>query len=399
MRPLILYCILLLVCTSVATSAAEEGTPPWSLQAEGQGLYTLEIDSTRTKSTIVEFDDRIYLIEVSLSDEGGGARTLREHREGGESILRILDAEFAGKPLAAVLHSHWHPHSLASVAPFLERGVALVTTRANFERVKEFVDPSLLAAQTDLIRYVEGESLTLGSGDETIVVHRLRKEDYASLPTPDYLFFEIPSLSTLHTGCMYSISRNEPVAGREVIPSRAIDLHAFLDDAQLDLDGLLRVYLDSDEKNTSEVIPVSRLAHTIATGVTVAELSARFTKYTASELREHRDRLIRESVVDKVPPSLLNGLVFRELGARNLEKALELATLQTLLAPADANAWDTLGEAHYFRGEVEVARFYEEQSRTIDPGFDRGGVAVWEKELGEHRERWAQLDAEKTSDE
>lgn len=376
-------------CSALMNPHVASADESWSLHADGPGLYTLEFDSTRTKSTVVEFNDRIYLLEVSLSARGGGTDALTEHREGGESILRTLDEEFPDKPLAAVLHSHWHPHSLASVAPFLERDIPLITTEANFDRVKEFIDPALLESKRSLIRFVEGDRMTLGSGDETIVAHRLLHDDYGSLPTPDYLFFEIPSRGAMHTGCMYSISRSGPVAGREVIPGRAIDVHAFIEKSGLELDGLVRVYLDSDEENVSEIIPVSRLEHTIATGVTVAELADRFGKLDAGQLRAQRDRLIRETIADGVPASILNGLVYQELAKKDLEKARELALLQALLSPSNANAWDTLGEVHYFLGELEVARAYEQQSRAIDPDFDGGGELVWERQFDEFQRRWA----------
>ena len=104
-------------------------------------------------------------------------------------------------------------------------------------------------------------------------MHRLLKEDYASLPTPDYLFFEIPSRRTLHTGCMFSIWRGEPVAGRDVISRRTIDVHAYIESEQLAIDGLVRLYQDSDEQTDTEIIPAARLYHTIETGITVAEIN------------------------------------------------------------------------------------------------------------------------------
>lgn len=389
MRLFILWSTALLLGSLPSLATADAA---WSLHSEGGGLHTLEFDSTRTKCTIVEFSDRIYLIEVSLSSQGGGARTLTEHRAGGESILQILDQSFPDQPLAAVLHSHWHPHSLSSVAPFLERQIPLVTTRANFERIQEFIDPALLQSSGDLIRYVEGERMILGDGDETIVVHRLVKDDYPSIPTPDYLFFEMPSLAMMHTGCMYSISRSGPIAGRELIPSRAMDLNRFITSEQLELDGLLRVYLDSeaptDEDPGTEVIAASRLANTIRDGITSTEVGEPYRILSAEELRDQRDRLLAQTIADGVPAGILNGLVYQELGAQNLAKARELALLQSLVAPSDPNAWDTLGEVYYFLGELEVARFYETQSRAIDPGFDTAGEAAWVRDLADHRKRW-----------
>ena len=89
---------------------------------------------------------------------------------------------------------------------------------------------------------------------------------------------------------------------------------------------------------------------------------------------------------------ILNTLVYRELGARNLEMAVELAVLQALMNPSSANPWDTLGEAYYFLGEVEIAREYERHSREIDPDFTAAGEAVWAEDLAEYQKRWAEMD-------
>lgn len=367
---------------------ATEGAEPWSLREIGDGLHGLVIDSTGTKSVIVEFDESLCLIEVSLSAKGGGASELTEHRPGGEAILRFLKEEFPGKPLETVLHSHWHPHSLASIAPFLEEGISLVTTRSNFERIREFADSSLVEAHPGLIRYVEGDSLIIGQGPRRIVVHRLQKEDYPSLPGTDYLFFHLPAQRALHCGCMYNKWRGDPVNGREILTTREQDLYKFITAKGLDLDGLIR--LNREDDKIGGVLPVAGLQDVIRNGITTPELTEPFQLTSTESLHTARDRLVRDAIANNMPGRLFNGLVYEAIEEHDLPRAKELALLQALVVPSNANAWDTLGEVHYFLGELAVARAYEKHSRRIDPDFNAGGESAWKTDLARFQKQWSE---------
>jgi hypothetical protein len=367
---------------------ATEADGPWSLNEIGDGLYSLEIDSTGTKCTIVEFDGSLCLIEVSLSRRGGGAGALTEHRQGGEAILRLLREQFPDKPLDTVLHSHWHPHSMASVAPFLEEGISLVTTRANFERVQEFVDPSLVEKRADLIRYVDGDSIVIGRGSKEIVVYRLQKEDYPTIPSTDYLFFHLPGHRALLCGCMYNKWTGEPVEGREILTTREQDLYKFITANGLDIDGLIR--LNREEGETGQVLPFAGLKNVIENGVTAEELTAPYRELSTDSLHAARDRLVQDVISRGIPAPLFNRLVYDALGQKELARAKEFALLQVLAGPSRANAWDTLGEVHYFLGELAVARAYEMHARRIDPEYAGGGEAAWGKDLADYQKKWSE---------
>ena len=66
--------------------------------------------------------------------------------------------------------------------------------------------------------------------------------------------------------------------------------------------------------------------------------------------------------------------------------------LQTLVAPASGNAWDTLGEMYYASGEVEVARAFERASKKVQPDFTGGGEAAWIAEIEDVRKEWAKVE-------
>jgi hypothetical protein len=138
------------------------------------------------------------------------------------------------------------------------------------------------------------------------------------------------------------------------------------------------------------VLPFAWLADVNRNGVTARELAGRYRDLDTAALRADRDRLVAEAITDNIPPGIFNTLVYTELGRKDLDRAKEYALLQVLVAPSEANAWDTLGEVHWFRGETDVARAYEKHSRIIDSGFTTGGVTVWEKDLADHLKKWAE---------
>lgn len=384
MQRLSLFCLLLgLAATSSHASGTSSG---WTLETLTDGLHALCLDSTRTKSLLVESADSLWLIEAAISSKGGNARQLQESREGGAEILSLLADRFPRKALAAVLHSHWHPHSISTLTPFLEAGVPLITTRDNFKRVREFLDPELLATDSSLIHFVESDSLVLGEDRSRIVAYRLSKADYPSLPTPDYLLIHLSGHNVLQCGCMYRRGGSTQVGGKDLISSRNVDLQRFLSSKQLPIEQLARLYLEPD--SVGQLLPFSGLAETIQNGVTLQELAAPFQALETDSLLAARDRLLADAARDGLPASLFNRLVFAELQRQDLPRARIFAELQILLNPADANAWDTMGEVHYFAGRGDLASHFEKQSTRIDSSYTGGGAEVWQQDLETHRKQW-----------
>ena len=402
MRPFRIVSLCLLLGSSAhctrppapAAPAAKAGRAPqadqtsaalYEMRGAGEGLHFLYFGAAGGKSTVVEADDHLFLIEVPVSNEGGSAKHLREHREGGERVLRTLRSRFPGKPLRYLLTTHWHPHSASSLAPFVEQGVQIVTTRANFERTKAMLDPDALARAERSVRFVDGDSLELGRGPDRFVALRFQKAKYASTPTEDYLFFYLPKFGALHVGCMYDKWSGPPVAGRELLTSRELDLHALLRDRGLSPRHLIRI----DREGGGELLPAEGLERVVREGVRAQDLAARYRGLDAAALRDRRAELVREAVAEGMPGRIINQVTYDALRKRDLERARELATLQAMVHPTDPKAWDTLGEVHYFLGEREVAKVYERAAKRVDPHFDRGGEEVWRANLDEHRRAWA----------
>jgi len=380
----VLLCFLCLLCP--LAGLADTGESAYVFSDFGNGLYGLQFDSTNTKVTIVTTDTSLFLLEVSLSRQGGGAADFKEYREAGMALLETIREHFPNLAIAGVLHSHWHPHSLASVTPFLESGIPIVTTQYNFGLATKSIDSTALARYRDLVTFVEDDSLVIGEGENRIVAYRLQKKSYPSLPSEDYLYFYLPRHKLLQCGCMYNKWRGKPVAGREVLTTREVDLHKFITEKELSVDGLIRLYREED---SSLDLPFAGLQDVVANGITVREMTAPYRDLDAATLAERRETIVRELHEQGIPVRVFNSLAYRAAGSRELDRAKELALIQALADPSNANAWDTLGEIYYYLGDTTLARAFGAQSKKIDSTWSGGGESVWQQGLADLQERWA----------
>ncbi len=375
--------VLLLLAARLATSPA--GAQTNTITKAGDGLYFMYYDSSQSKSTIVEFDDFLALIEVPVKDQGGNARVLEEHAEGGEKVLRTLKGYFPSKPLRYVVHSHWHPHSISSVRPFISNGVTLVSTRKNFERLKEFVDSADIARYGKNITFVDGDSLVIADPGNRIVIHRFTQEEYPNAPSADYLYCYLPKYNYLHCACMYNKWTGEKVAGKELLTGREEDLDRFMSARNLRPEYLIRLSREKTEKNDMQ--PYEGLRDVVVNGVSATALSDGYLALDETTLRVSRDSLVRSIVRDHIPASVINRAVYSALGRNALSKAALLAHLQAGANPSDPNVWDTLGEVHYFLGDTLMARSYGKQAKLISPSFEGGGEDAWRKNLEEQKKK------------
>lgn len=357
------------------------------IQKAADGLYFMYYDSSNAKSTIVEFADFIAMIEVPIKDEGGSATNLQDHSAGAETVIRSVEKYFPSKPLKYLIHSHWHPHSISSVKPFLEKGINLVSTKANFEKVREFVDSSTIIRYQRQLQFVEGDSLIIQDSKNKVVAYRFSRATFPNTPTPDYLYFYFPKYNFLHCGCMYNKWEGEPVEGKEILTGRMEDLNHFLASKNIQPSYFIR--LNKERQEVNDMQPYANFKHIINNGVRASDIAKRYFSLDEKTLHDKRDSLVETIIRNHIPASIFNSGTYAALRIKALNKALQLAKIQVMVAPHDANVWDTLGEVYYFLGEYELAKAYQKQSQLISPDFTSGGENVWKKNLEEHQRLWA----------
>jgi len=354
----------------------------------GNGIYFMYYDSSNSKSTVVEFEDFLALIEAPVKDQGGNARELKDHEYGGGKILRSLAAYFNNKPLKYFLYSHWHPHSVSTVNPFLRSGVKIVSTQKNYDVIKKFIDTVSIISHLDNFIFVT-DSLLISDSKNSITAHRFTKQDFPNVPTDDYLFFYMPKQNVLHCACMYNKWEGEPVDGKEMLTGREEDLHRFLMTRGISPDYLIR--LSKEKKEPNDMQPMHGLHDVIHNGIKGSDIMKNFMETDQKYLDEEQDKMLQDIIKKNIPSSIVNSTVYSLLRKKELQKALSFARLQTLLNPADPNSWDTFGEVYYFMGETELAEYYEKQSKKIDPEYTTGGMEVWKKDLEDHQKIWKEI--------
>jgi tetratricopeptide (TPR) repeat protein len=360
--------------------------PPFNRITEAkEGLYYMYYEGSSSKSIIVEFKSYIALLEVPIKDEGGSAQKLQDHIEEGERVLNSLANYFPKKPLKYLLHSHWHPHSISAVSPFLAKGVQLISTKSSFEKMRAFVTDETIAKYQKQIQWVETDSLVIADKTNKIVAYRLENKDFPNVPTSEYLYFFLPKYQTMLCGCMYLKWEGEPVGGKPIITGREGDLYKFIASRHLKPQFLVRL---QKEEGIAEMHPFQNLENTIATGIKAQDIADKLREIPLKTLQENQDSLIQHILTQKYPISILNSLAYSYLRIKNFDKALAFAKMQVLLKPDDPNSWDTLGEVHYFRKEETLARKYAQQAKIIDPNYQEGGVEVWQKDLEEYQKKW-----------
>lgn len=353
------------------------------LHKAADGLYFMYYDSSNSKSVVVEMDDYLTLIEVPVCDQGGSATNLKDHSAGGEKVLRTLRRHFPNKALRYLLHSHWHPHSLSSINPFLKNGVTLYTTRSNYVRIREFAD-STLAVEGRNVIFVESDSAVIGDAVNKVVMHRFRQQDFAYTPAPEYLYFHLPRYDFLHCGCMFTRTPASRFEQKEVITGRAEDLHRLIGQRNLSPRALIR--LGREKKYPEDMQPFSELDNLMREGISAGVILKRYADIPDAVLLNRSDSIATAAIATGASAQWFNTLAYNCLNTGKMERALAYARIQTMANPSDANAWDTLGEIYWSMGQFDIARHYGRHSRIIAPEFRDGGEEVWQKGVEMRRE-------------
>lgn len=383
----LLLCFLLAV---VSTPGVAQ-TSPSNIKKVSDGVYLLYYDSTAqkgtlTKSTIVEFDTYIALLDMPISNGGAGTSHLQDYSDGGERVLQTLRAAFPTKPLRYVFSSHWHPHSLSSMRPFLRQNVTVVTTENNFKRLSEMLDSAALRECRHLVRCVQGDSLLLQDNANSIIAYKVTKGQYSSVPTEDFLYFYLPKCNYVHCSCMFQRLLGSLVRGTEMISSRVENLHQFLTAKGIAPARCIGTdtYWDGDDGMVSG----DTLRRMMQYGIGMSALEYEIRSIPEETLVLQSDSIVQALVRDAIPTPILNRAVYTSLTKKELRKAVAIARIQALLSPASANSWDTLGETYYVLGERELARHYQKQCIRIDKTLKGGGEEAWAKNLEDFQKKW-----------
>ena len=346
------------------------------IEKKAEQFYLMHHDTSAikkypSKSAIIEFKDFIVLLEMPLAYSNSN---ISDHKEGGELILKRLKTYFPKKPLRYIVSSHWHPHSISSITPFLNNGIKIISTKANFEILKPIIDSTVLQKNINNIILLEQDSMVISDKTNSLILYKILKKDYSYLPTEEFIYVYNPKHKILQTSCMYQRLGNFKIRGKEMISGRTENLYSFIQLKHLSVNKMLCTENFFDDENN--MISIDSLELLMQNGIGMIYLENQLCALSVETLVQKRDSLIKAFVISPISFSVLNKSVYSLLRQKQYTKALALAQIQALLNPSDPNTWDTLGEVYYFMGENAVALRYEKQCLKMDANYS-GGMKEW----------------------
>ncbi|MDQ3022735.1 MAG: hypothetical protein M3R36_19550 [Bacteroidota bacterium] len=135
---------------------------------------------------------------------------------------------------------------------------------------------------------------------------------------------------------MYNKWEGEPVYGKEILTGREEDLYKFVNSKNIDPSLMIRLNKEKDAE--IDMIPFEKLSNVITSGIRSTEILKKYLDIDEIILKEKKDSLVKELLINNIPQSIINSCVYKMLESNEFDKALDYAKIQAILNPSDANA-------------------------------------------------------------
>jgi hypothetical protein len=349
-----------------------------SIQEEKPGLFFLRYDSSalqrwQSKSLIVEFKNFVVLLEMPVVYSNSN---ITDHVAEGEIIYNSIASKFKNKPLKYIVSSHWHPHSISSIEPFISKGVKIITTAENLKILQPMIDSSVYVKYGSNIITLKTDSMVIQDKKNHIVLYKINKSEYSYLPTTDFIFSYLPKYQVLQTSCMYQRFRKAKIGEKEMISGRTENLNQFVKKMQIPVKKFTCTDVFFDESDG--FISKDTLDALMLDGRGMLEVESELKKIELKQLIQKNDSLIQAFQTGNIPTSIINKLIYSYLETKNYEMAVAWGKLLVFLRPNISNYWDTLGEVYCLMGNLKQAETIEKMCKTLDPNYS-GGIKEWSK--------------------
>jgi hypothetical protein len=96
-----------------------------TLSQVAPGLWAVDMEDLDTRSLIVEFGDRLAVLEAAVGSENG------------ERIVSLAKRRWPSKPIRHFLFSHYHPHYAGGIRALVAEGATVVATPGNEAFVRQ----------------------------------------------------------------------------------------------------------------------------------------------------------------------------------------------------------------------------------------------------------------------
>jgi len=358
-------------------------------------ISTITIGIGGAHCTVIEYPDFLVLHEIPIIPVEKKVLDSKQTNDIKENpLIAFIDSIYLDKPIKYILNSHSHGHSLSTVTPFLDKGAILVTTKEN---IKIYDKRGLFGDKTSS-GYVESiipittDTVLLTNTKNPIEVLHLNKSEHKHIPTATFLFFHFPAHKLLATSCMVYLldfHKNQGFKGT-IYSGRITDVNELIADKKLDVENTMQLYnfRYENEERKLPLFSLSYLQNVIKHGWSRQELADHFLENVSyEELTTKQDSLLNFFVELRMYTVITNYIVYELINRKEYKKAVAFAQLQTLYRPDSTNLLDTLGEAYYNNGQIDMAKHYDKLVKKLEPSDDGLGIAMWEKNQKERLEK------------
>lgn len=337
-------------------------------------------EARSAQCTVIEYDDFVVVVEVPKIPQ---MVTSADDFDKQNPLVEFIDSAFSNKPIKYVLNSHHHSHSLSTIVPFLKTGAQLITAQENVEIYHErgLLENEEMINYSESIIHVSADTVLLAETGNPIQVLYLKKSDYKSIPTESFLFFNWPQQKLLAASCMvYLKDYNEKYGFKGLVYSNRLrDVSQIIKDKKLEVDRLLQLFKLrlKDGNNMPPIFPITYFENVLKHSWHRTEISEHFQNMSYETLTLKKDSILNYLGENDIYHIVLNHAVYALIGKKEYQKAVALAHILVVYEPNRLNEIDTLGEAYYNNGQLDMAKHYDGILKRSNKNTDDLGWAVW----------------------
>jgi glyoxylase-like metal-dependent hydrolase (beta-lactamase superfamily II) len=166
-------------------------------------LHFVELEHTRDRVLIVEFDNFLLVAEAPLNSENG------------ETILQQAHKIAPNKPIKYFVFGHYHPHYLGGIRPFVNSGAKIISTAMDKQYVEYLtnaphtIKPDKLQLSKKQVEFeIVNKKLTIEDKDFSMEIYHIGNKSQHS---DDYLIYYFPTEKLLFEDDLVMIGKDNKV--------------------------------------------------------------------------------------------------------------------------------------------------------------------------------------------
>ncbi|MFK7774196.1 MAG: hypothetical protein AB8F94_18755 [Saprospiraceae bacterium] len=334
---------------------------------------------------VVEYPDFLVIHEITeIPNVKNAQDSKKEDDDKVNPLLGFIDSIYLRKPIKYILNSHHHRHSLSTITPFLEKGAKLVTSKEN---LKIYNERGLFGSKTsegysESIIQISSDTVLLAETKNPIEVLYLKKSDYGSIPTETFLFFYYPNQKLLAASCMVHLTDFNKKYGYKglVYNDRLIDANKIIVAKNLKVEKTLQLFRLRFENDIRKppIFSMSYFQNVLKHSWHRRDLAKHFQNMSYEELTTNKDSLLNYLGENDIYYTVLNQAVYLSIEKKEYQKAVAIAQILIIYEPGKLNEIDTLGEAYYNNGQMEMAQHYDKVIKRSKEKTEGLGLKEWE---------------------